>query len=142
MICDVLLQQSGNLPGTYISYRPNVCHYTHVPTVGVSDREAFPSPSPSVKNYCYNWCAQYQCSKTHEPQKLEVIDGCSGYAMKKTENGSVFCASRLSKTAFFTIYKRVLEKRRLGSEATDLVYKNAKDHAKDYQMVRKMLPKF
>ena len=44
-------------------------------------------------------------------------------------------ASRLSKVALFTIFKRVLKKRRLGTEATETTYYRTKRHARDYQKV-------
>lgn len=117
------MQQTGHLPGTYIAYRPNVSHHS---TTDSSELKTFPTPSSTVKD-CHNWCAQYD----EKWEKVEFIDPSTGYAVKNKQRQ----ASRLSKTAIFTIYKRVLERRRLGAEATDLDYKTAKDHAKDYQKV-------
>ena len=117
------MQQSGHLPGTYISYRPNISHHSET---NRSKLETFPTPKASVKD-CHNWCAQYD----EKPEKVEIIDPKSGYAIKNGQRQ----ASRLSKTAIFTIYKRVLEQRRLGAEATDLDYKTAKEHSKNYQKV-------
>ena len=126
MVSDHMLRQSGHLPGTYVAYRPNVSHHS------VSDDhvvKAFPKAS-SECHLCHNWCRQYD----EKPEKVESIvrgGDRAGYAIRQEQ----FKTSRLSKTALFSIYKRVLSARRLGAEATDIDYKTAKDHSKNYQKV-------
>ena len=44
-------------------------------------------------------------------------------------------ASRLCKAALFKIFKRALDKRRIGMEATEITYKNSKRHSQTYQKV-------
>ena len=119
------MQQSGHLPGTYISYLPSVCFIS--PGNNREEIKSFPVPRQTKNDFCFNWCGQYE----DRPEKVETINPSSGYAVKNKQQ----CASRLSKVAIFTIYKRVLESRRLGRETTDFDYKTAKIHSKNYQKV-------
>ena len=59
-----------------------------------------------------------------------------GYEIKP--NGELY-ASRLCKMALFTIFKRVLEKRRLGGESTEAIYHKAKKLARDYRKCKRWI---
>ena len=86
----------------------------------------FPQADPSCGD-CIEWCAQYKI----KPEKVSNIDPSNGYMIRNQQ----LIASRLCKAALFKIFKRALDKRRLGTEATEITYKNSKRHSRTYQKV-------
>ena len=86
----------------------------------------FPQADPSCGD-CIEWCAQYKI----KPEKVSNIDPTNGYMIKNQQLN----ASRLCKAALFKIFKRALDKRRIGMEATEITYKNSKRHSRTYQKV-------
>ena len=79
------------------------------------------------------WDAMYN----PKPDHVKNIRHEDGYEilLDKDTKKLIKRASRLTKIALFTVYKRVLQQRGLGGEDTEITYYKTKRQARNYQKV-------
>jgi hypothetical protein len=106
--------------------RPNVQTLVLKP----DPKSQLPVRAPEI-TFSLEWDRMYP----DKPENVKKIRQSDGYELQIDRRAT----SRLSKLALFTVYKRILNQRRLGREATETTYAKTKRQARDYYKCKKWL---
>jgi len=98
-------------------------------------KSQLPVRAPEI-TFSLEWDGMYP-DKPENVKKIRQSDGYELQIEKETKNIRRV-TSRLSKKGLFTVYKKILQQRRLGQEATETTYAKTKRQARDYYKVTKI----